>query len=331
MLSNNIYLQIKNKIGEIFMKRCKNCGAKMPKGTDVCKKCGKTYEYIDLDPESKELITVVKPSNMLHICILILSVIIFLYSLLLIYLNFTNKKVPKTQPQSSSSSSSIADSVTDSSAEDKIKSDYFAVDLIGKTLKDLKDKFGEQYTIKMADTTLITYVNYPLTFSTLDKTLTDESVISSITVTDAGFITPEVTADMTYFQLSSALNFAKPSPVLNETDSYYYAYRVFENDNYIIQASFKFDDDSIDKSPLSVKLDCEQLTAPNNLGTVTGDTLSIRTDTFYDADVLHQLVKGDIVEILETVVTDDDTIKWFKVSFNNMVGYCVADYIQPNQ
>lgn len=313
------------------MKRCKNCGAKISKGDDLCKKCQETYEYIDLDPESKELVTVIKPSNMLHICILILSVIIFLYSLLLIYLNFTNKKVPKEKPQLSVSSSSIVDSVTDSSAEDNIKSDYFAVDLIGITLKDLKDKFGEQYTIKIADTTLITYVNYPLTFSTLDKTLTDESVISSITVTDDGPITPEITADMTYFELSSILDFAKPSPVLNETDSYYYASKVFQNDNYMVQASFKFDDDSIDKSPLSVKLDCEQLTAPKNLGTVTGDTLSIRTDTFYDAEVLHQLIKGDVVEILETVMTDNDTIRWFKVSFNGMVGYCIADYIQPNQ
>ncbi len=313
------------------MKRCKNCGVKIPRGTDVCKKCGQTYEYIDLDPESKELITVVKPSNMLHICILILSVIIFLYSLLLIYLNFTNKKLPKSQPQASESSSSVPDSVAETTAEDLIKSDYFAVDLIGKTLKDLKDKFGEQYTIKMADTTLISYIGYPLTFSTLDKTLTDESVISSITVTDAGFITPEIKADMTYSQLSSALNFAKPAPVINENDSYYYAYRVFENDNYTIQASFKFDDDSTDKSPLSVKLDCEQLTAPKNLGTVTGDTLSIRTDTFYDADVLHQLVKGDVVEILETVMTDDDTIRWFRVSYNDMTGYCLAEFIEPIQ
>ena len=29
-------------------KICRNCGAKVPKKSDICKKCGEPYEYIDL-------------------------------------------------------------------------------------------------------------------------------------------------------------------------------------------------------------------------------------------------------------------------------------------
>ena len=69
-------------------KICRNCGAKVPKKSDICKKCGEPYEYIDLirlDPEAEKALQIDKPSVMNNVCVLILSVLVFAYSLFLIY------------------------------------------------------------------------------------------------------------------------------------------------------------------------------------------------------------------------------------------------------
>ena len=45
-------------------KLCRNCGAKVPKKSDICKKCGEPYEYIDLirlDPEAEKALQIDNP------------------------------------------------------------------------------------------------------------------------------------------------------------------------------------------------------------------------------------------------------------------------------
>lgn len=312
------------------MKKCKNCGAKIPKDSNVCEKCGSTYDYIDLEPEEKEMLLVDKKSNILHICLIILSVIIFLYALCLIFINFKGKQPSVPTPQTSTESSSETEVTT--TTEQAVEKRY-ALDYIGKTVADLKADFGDQYSIKLADMTQLTYVDYPFTFCTMDKTVSDASVISTVTVTGKGEINPEIKADMTFSQLYSALNFTKTAPELNKDDTYYYAYRQMHNDNYDIKATFKFDNDSQDSAPISVTLKCEELEKAKVYGTVHLDdgTLRMRKETNYDSEVLYELNEGDVVEVLDTVKTDDDTITWYKVKFNDIEGYSVADYITINE
>ncbi|MDO5560303.1 MAG: SH3 domain-containing protein [Oscillospiraceae bacterium] len=311
------------------MKKCKSCGAKMPKGSNVCEKCGSTYDYIDLDPEEKELLTVDRKSNVIHVCLIILSVIVFLYACSLVFLDVTKKRSTSEAPPSVSNTTSEPDVTT--TVEDT-KTKHYALDYIGKTVADLKADFGDQYSIQLSDLTQLKYVDYPFTFCTVDKTISDASVISTIIVSGSGYINPEIKADMTFSQLASALNFTKPAPELNQSDAFYYAYRIMQNDDLEVNTAFKFDNDSPDSSPISITLKCEQLEKAKVYGTVHLDdgTLRMRTGTTYDSEVVHELVEGDVVEILETVMTDDDTIKWYKVSFGEFTGYSVADYIQIN-
>ncbi len=310
-------------------RRCKNCGAKLPKKSDICKKCGEEYEYIVLDPETAKLIEVEKPSSMLHICILLLSIVIFIYSLLLIYFHLSgkNKDDAKSMPALSNSSQS---SQTQQPEQEQEEAPYYAVDFIGMTFKEAKEILGEQYSIKLSDTTLVNYIDHPLTLSTTDKSLTDSSVISKVIAKDSVFVTTQIKADMTYTELKSLLNLSKPSPEFNQEDSYYYAYRASANDNYSVNLSFKFGFDTADQKPMEVIIDCEELTAKKVYGVVTGldegSYLNVRREPLYSSESLCQVFEGDTVEFLSEH-TSEDGVKWFEISVNDIKGYSVAEYI----
>ncbi len=313
-------------------KICKNCGAKIPRNSDTCKKCGEHYEYIDfeIDDQTKELITVEKPSNMIHICLLILSIIIFIYSLVLVYLRFTNKEIVKEMPAAPDSSS-----VDSSSSEPEVN--YFAADFIGQTFKEVKNKLGEQYSIKLSASsgqTQASYINYPIVLLSTDKTLTDDSIISSVIVTDNGSVTPQITADMTYSQLKSILNLSKPAPISDGTDEFFYVTNSVANDNYVLTAKFRFESEDTEKPCIAVIVSSDELTAAKNYGTVTGldegSSLNVRKEALYAAESLLQLHEGDKVEILDKVTTEDGAL-WYEVSFNNVKGYSSAEFIVPDQ
>ncbi len=314
-------------------KICKNCGAKIPKNSDTCKKCGEHYEYIDfeMDNETKELITVEKKSNMIYICILILSIIIFIYSLVLIYLRFTNKEIIKEIPAASESSQDD----TSNSSEQTVN--YYAVDFIGQTFKEVKNVLGEQYSIKLSAAsgqTLANYINFPIVLSTTDKSLTDDSIISSVTITDNGPVTSQVNAGMTYSQIKSLFDLSKPAPVSDGTDEFFYISHSVANENYTINAKFKFESADTEKPCLAVILTCDALTAEKNYGTVQGldegSSLNVRQEPLYDSQSIHQLHEGDVVEILDKVTTEDGAL-WYEISFNNTKGYSIAEYIIPQQ
>lgn len=316
------------------MKRtCKNCGAKLPKKSDICKKCGEEYEYIALDPETAKLIEVEKPSSMIHICIAILSTIIFIFSLILIYLSLSGKNDTEKLSSASVIEQSNPDSSSDTESQPEETSHYYAVDFIGQTLGQIKEVLGDQYSIKLSDTTQVVYIDYPIILSTTDKTLTDESIISKVIVNEDGKITSQISADTTYTELISILNLAKPAPEFNDSDSYYYAYRALANDNYQVKASFKFGFDTPDQAPIEVILECEELTAAKVYGTVSGldegSSLNVRTEPLYAADALCQVYENDQVEILEEHISEDGN-KWYKVAVNDVVGYSVAEFIVVN-
>ncbi|MBP1564651.1 MAG: SH3 domain-containing protein [Oscillospiraceae bacterium] len=311
------------------MKRtCKNCGAKLPRKSDICKKCGEEYEYISLDPETAKLIEVEKPSSMIHVCIMILASIIFIFSLLLIYLSLSGKNDTEKLSSAPVVQSSIPDTSSDSQVEEV--SNYYAIDFIGQTLGEVKETIGEQYSIKLSDMTQIVYIDYPITLFTTDKTPTDDSVICKVIVTESGKVTSQISADNTYTELVSILNLAKPAPELNEEDSYYYAYRALANDNYQVKVSFKFGFDTTDQPPVEVILECEELTAAKLYGTVSGldegSSLNVRTEPLYAAEALTQIYENDVVEILEEY-TSEDGVKWYKISVNDVTGYSVAEFI----
>lgn len=313
-------------------KLCKNCGAKVPKNSDICKKCGEPYEYIDLvtlDPEMEKALQVEKPSIMFNVCILILSILIFAYSLMLIYLDYTDgnsgkhNKLPET---------TVSDETEEPETTDTSAVHYNAVDFIGQPFSEVRKVLGEKYSIKLADTTLVSYVDFPVTLSTTDSSLTDDSVISMVTVTGNAQITPVVTADMTFDELKIVLALNKNAPEFNEEDAFYYVHKTFENDTCQMTADFKFDDASTDKAPIEVKIINSELTVPKVMGTVTGldDFLNMRSEPLYAADSVHQLYNGDQVEIIDTV-TSDDGAEWYKIIFNgSLTGYASSEFIVKN-
>ena len=317
-------------------KICRNCGAKVPKKSDICKKCGEPYEYIDLirlDPETEKALQIDKPSVMNNVCVLILSVLVFAYSLFLIYQTFTDKN---KSGNSASSDSSVSDSISEESQieESSLISDvhYNASDFIGLPFSEVKKTLGEKYIIKVSDSTLIEYKDYSVTLSTTDKSLTDDSVISKVILTGNAQVTPVVRANMTFDDLKTVLALTQSAPELNEQDAFYYVCTTFETDMLQVQADFKFDDDSTDKAPIDVTLYSQALITPKIMGTVTGldDFLNMRTEPLYSADEVHQLYNGDQVEILEEVTSDDGAL-WYKVLYNDSImGYSSAEFIVKN-
>ena len=317
-------------------KLCRNCGAKVPKKSDICKKCGEPYEYIDLirlDPEAEKALQIDKPSVMNNVCILILSILVFAYSLFLIYQTITDKSKASDD---FSADSSVSDSVSEESQTEDTDmiSDvhYNASDFIGLPFSEVKKTLGEKYIIKVSDSTLIEHKDYSITLSTTDKSLTDDSVISKVILSGNAQITPVVRANMTFNDLKTVLALTQNAPELNEQDAFYYVCTAFETDVLQVQADFKFDDDSTDKAPIEVTLYSQALITPKIMGTVTGldDFLNMRTEPLYAADEVHQLYNGDQVEILEEVTSDDGAL-WYKVLYNDSImGYSSAEFIVKN-
>lgn len=309
-------------------KLCKNCGAKIPKKSDVCKKCGEPYEYIDLelDPETEKALQIEKPSSMINVCILLVSVLVFIYSLVLIFLNFTGQKENSKNklPQTSVSDSESSETNDNSSVH------YNAIDFVGQPLSEVKKVLGDQYSIKISDTTLIEYMNFPVTLSTTDKTPNDNSVISKVILKDNAQITPSVTADMTFDELKIVLALTQGAPELDETDAFYYVRKVFENDNYQMNGEFKFDNSATDKAPLEVILTCDELINPKVFGMVTGldedSWLNVRSQPIIDAEAIVQLYNGDVVEIISEISTEEND--WFEVKTSDgKVGFASAAFI----
>lgn len=316
-------------------KLCRNCGAKVPKKSDICKKCGEPYEYIDLirlDPEAEKALDIEKPSVMNNVCALILSVLVFAYSLFLIYQTVINKE----KDSETTADSVISDTVSDNSDTENssIISDihYNAVDFVGLPFSEVKKTLGEKYIIRVSDSTLIEYSDFSITLSTTDKSLTDESVISKIILSGNAQISPVVRADMTFDDLKTVLALSQNAPELNEQDAFYYVSSGFENDMLQVKADFKFDDDLTDKAPIEVILYSQELLTPKVMGTVTGldDFLNVRTEPLYAANEIHQLYNGDQVEILDEVTSEDGTL-WYKVLYNDSImGYSSAEFIVKN-
>lgn len=311
---------------------CKNCGAKIPKNSDICKKCGEPYEYIDLqlDPETEELVKVEKPSNMPHICILLLSIMVFAYSLFLIYSNFSNEKGEKNNTPSQSLSSDDQD-ISKPDDQETPKYNFNAIDFVGQPFSAAKSVLKDQYSIKVTDDeTLICYIDIPITLSTTDSELSENSIICSVSANGKINVTADITADMTFAEIAPLLKLSDNAPKVG-SDSFYYAYKTFEKDGYQIDAAFKFDNDSIDEPPLDVILTCKELTVQKTMGIVKGldegSSLNMRTEPLYGADAVHQLYENDKVEILETV-TSDDGAAWYKVMYDNsIIGYSIAEFI----
>jgi hypothetical protein len=315
-------------------KLCKNCGAKIPKKADTCKKCGEPYEYIDLelDQETKKALAVRKPSYVINVCVILLAVLVFAYSLLLIYFKFTGGKDDKKQ--SFVSDSSVTDITDSSTPEDDISSQvhYNAIDFIGQTFGEVKKVLGEQYSLKVSDTTtLVSYINFPVTLSTADQNPTDESVITKVIVTGNAHITPVASCDMTYDELKIVLAFTKPAPELNQSDAFYYVSKVFENDNCQMHADFKFDNDSTDKAPLEVIIYSADTAQSKVIGIVSGldegSSLNVRSDAYYDAEALTQIYEGDEVEIINEINSGD--VDWYEIiTKDNIKGFSVAEFIE---
>lgn len=314
-------------------KLCKNCGAKVPKKSDICKKCGEPYEYIDLitiDPETEKALQVEKPSIMLNVCLLILSILIFAYSLVLVFLKYTDGKSDRKNKLPDTAVSDTAEEETDKADTSAVH--YNAVDFIGQPFSEVKKVLGEKYSIKLAESTLVSYIDFPVTLSTTDTTLSDDSVISRVIVTDNAQITPVVNADMTYDELKIVLALTKNAPEFNEEDAFYYIHKTFDNDICQVAADFKFDDASTDKAPIEVIISNMELTVPKVMGTVTGldDYLNMRSEPFYAAESVHQLFNGDQVEILDTVKSDDGS-EWYKIKFGeDLIGYSSTEFIAKN-
>lgn len=316
------------------MKRiCKSCGAKIPKNKSICKKCGEAYVDIEmeleLDEETKALVTVEKKSNMIHVCILLLSILVFLYSLLLIYLHFTNKKITKEMP-----SSEITE--TEEEPEQKPDVNYNAVSFIGGPFSEVKSKLGDQYSIKkVGDQTLACYINYPVVITTNDSPISDSSVVIAATVTGNGSVSTECTADMTYSQLRSILNITKMelSPDKENPEKFSYTH-LFANDSMTVTAKFTFDTNDVETPCAEVYITNEDLNAKKKYGIVTGldegSSLNVRSEALYDADALTQIYEGDKVEILDKAITEDGTV-WYQITVNNITGFSVAEFIVPEE
>lgn len=316
------------------MKRiCKSCGAKIPKNKSICKKCGEAYVDIEteleLDEETKALVTVDKKSNMIHVCILLLSILVFVYSLLLIYLHFTDKKITKEMPSAETTE-------TEEIPDEKPAAEYNAVSFIGKPFSEVKSKLGDQYSIKkVGDQTLACYINYPVVITTNDSPLSDSSVVIAATITGNGSVSTECTADMTYSQLRSLLNITKMelNPDKENPEKFSYTH-LFSNDSLKVTAKFIFDTNDIETPCAEVYITNEDLNAKKKFGIVTGldegSSLNVRSEALYDAEALTQVYEGDKVEILDKAITEDGSV-WYQITVNNITGFSVAEFIVPEE
>lgn len=317
-------------------KICRNCGAKVPKKSDICPKCGEPYEYIDmvrLDPELEKNLNVEKPSVMINVCLIILSVLVIAYAALLGYNKYTEQSTEEENSPSEITADADPDvqiSEAETPAEPVL---YNAVDFIGKPFSDVKKVLGDKYSIKLSDTTLVAYTDVPVTLSTLDFELTDESVISKVIITGNGQITPAVTADMTFDDLKIVLGFKANAPELNEEDAYYYVREKYTADAKELDLVFRFDDEATDRAPMEVTVEDSSLIVKKVMATVTGldDFLNLRSEPSYSSDALLELVNGDEVEIIDTYKADDGT-EWYQVIYDDRItGYAAAEFIVKNE
>ncbi len=318
-------------------KLCRNCGAKVPKKSDICPKCGEPYEYIDvvrISPEEESIIKVEKPSLMLNICILILAVLVFAYSLMLVYLRYTDRDDDSDDSQGDIPA--VTDEViteNEDSTPDLSMVHYNAIDFPGMTFGDVKKILGEKHVIRITgDGTQIVYDDFNVTLRSLDNPVTDDSLICGVILTGNAQVTPVVTADMTFDQLKIVLALTQSAPELNAQDAYYYVHKTFENDACQMTADFRFDDESADKAPIEVVITDISLSVPKNMGTVAGldDYLNLREQPSSSAEAITQLVNGDEVEIVESYTSDDGT-EWYKVIYDEtMTGYVAAEFVVKN-
>lgn len=319
-------------------KLCRNCGAKVPKKSDICPKCGEPYEYIDivkLDPETAQMLQVEKPSVMSNVCVIILSVLILAYSGFLFWQKYNEHSDAKKE-NDPHSDTTVSDEETpgEETAEEEAEGvQYSAVDFVGQPFSEVKKLLGDKVNIKIsADTTLIEYTDYPLTFVTADNSFSDESPVTKVIITGNGKITPAASADMTFDALRLVLGLVQTTPELNEKDAYYYIHHSFYNDLCQMSADFRFDDESTDKAPIEVVLTDISLNVPKVMGTVTGldDYLNIRSAPVYSSEAVHQLMNGDQVEIIGEV-TSEDGAEWYEIIFEDSIkGFASADYIVKN-
>lgn len=316
-------------------KICRNCGAKVPKKSDLCPKCGEPYEYIDVvrvDPEMEKQFKVEKPSIMLNVCLLILSILILCYSVVLAYFKFQeNQNKPDEPDYSTPAVTEEQPEETEVQPEDI---SYNGIDFLGLPLSEIKKTIGDKYTIKIGDDgTLLEFSSVPVTLFTKDSgtLFSDDSVITKVILTDNGQITPVINASMSFDQLKMVLGFAAAAPELNEEDAYYYVHETLDRDGTPITADFRFDDESTDMAPIEVILSDESSVEKVIMGTVSGidDYLNMREEPNPGSEVLFELENGDEVEILDRIKSEEGK-EWAQICYKDKVGYVSSEFIVEN-
>lgn len=310
-------------------RRCKNCGAKLPNKSDICKKCGEQYmdDFSDLDPQTQEMLNVQKPSNVFYVCLIIISVFIFLFALLLIFLNVTGNK-EKYSSSDSADETSISSEVSEPDESSLSESSYYALDFIGKPFSEVKSTLTGDYKIIMGDTIQYSYADFPLLIFSSDSAPNDNSIIAKIIVTDNGVISKDLSADMSYEKIALALGVTDVSPVINPEDGKTFILEKMLSDD--VKATFVFDSNSSDAVPSQVILQNDELLANTAKGTVVGidsdSYLTLRSNPNPESSDINHLSNEDRVDILGEE-TDDNGITWYKVRFAGKEGYVNSDYI----
>lgn len=310
-------------------RRCKNCGAKLPNKSDICKKCGEQYmdDFNDFDAETQEMLAVQKPSNVFYVCLIIISVFVFLFALLLIFLNVTNNKEKYSDSKTTDDTSIISD-VSEPDESSLSNSLYYAADFIGKPFSEVKSTLTGDYKIIMGDTIQYNYADFPLLIFSSDSAPNDNSLIAKIIVTEDGVITPEISADMSYEKIALTLGVTDPSPVINPEDSTTFILEKMLSDT--VKAIFVFTSNSPDAVPSQVILQNDALLVTTTKGTVVGidsdSYLTLRSNPSSDGSDINHLSNEDRVDILGEE-TDENGITWYKVNFAGKEGYVNAEFI----
>lgn len=310
-------------------RRCKNCGAKLPKKSDICKKCGEQYmdDFSEFDAETQEMLAVQKPSNVFYVCLIIISVFVFLFALLLIFLNVTGNK-EKYSDSKGTDETSILSEISEPDESDLSDSLYYAADFIGKPFSEVKSTLTGDYKIIMGDTIQYDYTDFPLHIYSSDSAPNDNSLIAKIIVTEDGVITPEIKADMSYEKIALILGVTDASPMLNPEDNQTFILEKMITDT--VKAIFVFDSNSSDSVPSQVILQNDALLENTLKGTVFGidsdSYLTLRSKPDPDAEDIDHLSNEDRVDVLDEM-TDDNGTTWYKVNFAGKEGYVNADYV----
>ncbi len=310
-------------------RRCKNCGAKLPKKSDICKKCGEQYmdDFSDFDAETQEMLSVQKPSNVFYVCLIIICIFVFLFALLLIFLNVTGNKEKYSQT-SESDDTSITSEISEPDESNLSNSTYFAMDFIGKPFSEIKSTLTGDYKIIMGDTTQYNYTDFPLLIFSSDSVPNDNSLIAKVIVTENGVISPELSADMSYEKIALALGVTDTSPMINPDDQSTFILEKMLSDT--VKATFEFSSNASDAVPTQVILQNDALVANTLKGTVMGidsdSWLTLRANPDSDSSDLLHLKNQDRVDILDEI-DDDNGLTWYKVNFAGKEGYVNSDYI----